>query len=315
MKLALGIDTSLYKTSCALANSQGTIVSAASRFLPVEQGSLGLRQQDAVFLHVRQLPEVLKDVLRHAQGQTISAIGVSERPADPDDSYMPVFLTGVAVAQSLSLALNVSLVRTTHQRGHLRAAMIGHTGLPDKLLAVHLSGGTTDVLLRHADGSIQLLAKGLDLHAGQLVDRVGVAMGYPFPAGRYLDELALTGRAEGRYPVSIRDGGFHLSGAETAALRDVQEGKLPREAIAAEVLDVIVRSLLRVLKDAADYTGTRDVLVFGGVAASRWLKNRMMERNQQRRFGLSLHFGQPEYAGDNAAGIALLALEHSNHDQ
>ncbi|MGI6633889.1 MAG: O-sialoglycoprotein endopeptidase [Christensenellales bacterium] len=311
----LGIDTSLYKTSCALADEQGRVVASASRLLPVAQGALGLRQNDAVFLHVRQFPDMLSQVLAQAEGYSIQAVAVSSRPSDAEDSYMPVFEVGRTLARSLALAWQVPVVETTHQRGHLRAAMIGTTGLPKRFLAVHLSGGTTDILLKEQDGSIALLAKGLDLHAGQLVDRVGVALGLSFPAGPQLDALAMSGAANGRYAVSIREGGFHLSGAETAALQDVKAGVLPKADIAANTLDVISRSLLRVLDAAAQAHAVCDVLIFGGVAASQWLRRHMQQRNLKRGYGLNLHFGLPEYSGDNAAGVALIGVEQQTTEE
>lgn len=314
MIVALGIDTSLYKTSCAVADDRGRVVHAVSMPLPVAHGALGLRQNDAVFLHVQQLPDALSEVLSYARKARFAGIAVSARPVDTPDSYMPVFLAGVSLASSLSLAWDVPLIKTTHQQGHLRAARIGNPDLPQRFLAVHLSGGTTDVMLHETDNSLRLLFRGLDLHAGQLVDRVGVALGFPFPAGAALDSLAQDGNTDGRYPVSVRDNGFHLSGAETAALADVQRGNVSPADIAANVLDVIARSLLRVLKSAADASGVRDVLIFGGVASSKWLRTSMQERNRKRRLELTLHFGLPEYSGDNAAGVALLALHHTTYD-
>lgn len=314
MRMALGLDTSLYKTSCALADEHGRVVHAVSIPLPVAHGALGLRQNDAVFLHVKQLPEALDEALSHAGGKMPAAIAVSATPTNAPDSYMPAFLAGTSLATSLGLAWKVPVLKTTHQRGHLRAAMIANPDVQGQFLAVHLSGGTTDVLLHAEDGSLQLLAKGQDLHAGQLVDRIGVAMGLPFPAGQHMDTLAQVGRADGRYPVSIRPQGFHLSGAEAAALADLNRGKASHADIAANVLDVIARSLLRMLQQVADTTGVRDVLLFGGVASSTWLRNRMQGRNAQRRLGLALRFGLPEYAGDNAAGVALLAVDKLLND-
>lgn len=309
MSAALGIDTSLYKTSCAIVGGDGRVLASVSRPLPVQVGALGLRQSDAVFLHVQQLPQALAVALDAVPAQDIRAVAASVRPAEAADSYMPVFEVGRAFGLSLARAWRVPFVETTHQRGHLRAGMIGVDGLPERLLAVHLSGGTSDVLLRDGQGRIALLSKGLDLHAGQLVDRVGVAMGYAFPAGAAIDRLAQAGRAGGRYGVSIREGGFHLSGAERAALADLSAGALSKEDIAANVLDVIARSLLRVLSDAAERTGVDDVLIFGGVAASRWLRDAMQDRIRRRGLCLRVRFGQPAYSGDNAAGVALIGLE------
>lgn len=127
---------------------------------------------------------------------------------------MPVFLAGDAQARSLAAALGVPCFHSTHQRGHIAAASLDSGVMPGDLLAFHLSGGTTDLLALQGD-ELTLLGTSLDLHAGQMVDRVGVALGLPFPAGPYLEELAVKGASSALLPVSMTDGGLscHLSGA------------------------------------------------------------------------------------------------------
>jgi len=150
----------------------------------------------------------------------------------------------------------------------------------------------------------------VDLHAGQLVDRVGVALSLPFPCGPYLEELARKGKSEARVPVSVEADGLHchLSGAEAQLMRMIRSGEKP-ENVAAEVYSILNRTVLRLLKAAADQNGAQDMLLAGGVASSLLLRDMLAERNDKRRLGLKLHFGRPEYSGDNAVGVALLGLE------
>ena len=113
---------------------------------------------------------------------------------------MPVFLAGKLAATSIASSLGVPLYETTHQAGHVRAALLGQETLVNEspFLAMHLSGGTTEVLSL-VDDRLTLLGGTLDLHAGQVVDRTGVALGLPFPAGTHLEELAVRGMAQGEY--------------------------------------------------------------------------------------------------------------------
>ena len=188
----LGIDTSCYTTSAALARD-GEIVAFERRLLPVPGGERGLRQSEADFAHVKQLPDVLSAVLTAGP---VGAVSVSVKPTDAEESYMPVFACGRSFARSIAAALHVPLFETTHQRGHIRAAMIGTDIHPGDMLAVHLSGGTTDVLLVEK-GKITAMGSSLDLHAGQLVDRVGVSMDLSFPAGPALEKLAMQSKGAG----------------------------------------------------------------------------------------------------------------------
>ena len=207
------------------------------------------------FLHVRQFPDMLSQVLAQAEGYSIQAVAVSSRPSDAEDSYMPVFEVGRTLRVALALARQVPVVETTHQRGHLRAAMIGTTGLPKRFQRCTCPAAPR-IYCRNRTAASPCWRKGLDLHAGQLVDRVGWRWGYPFRPVRSLDALAMSGAANGRYG-QYSGGGFHLSGAETAALQNVKAGVLPKADIAANTLDVISRSLLRVLDAAAQAHAVR----------------------------------------------------------
>lgn len=306
MSLFLGIDTSGYTTSCAVVNEGFQVVCSARKLLTVALGERGLRQSEAVFAHTKQLPRLLEEVLGEVAPNRLAAICASARPVDADTSYMPVFKVGSGYAAAVAAALRVPCYETSHQQGHLAAARIGLTGLPERYLALHLSGGTTDLLLVEPGKPIQLIGRSGDLHAGQLVDRVGVSMGLPFPAGSALEQLAARGTATGRYPVACDGTQMHLSGAEAQALRDVEEGRLLPVAVAAEVFDFISRSIHKVLATARKVYACADVLLFGGVASSELLRKMLKRRAIARRSDLNLWFGKPEYSGDNAAGVAII---------
>ena len=304
--LALGLDTSCYTTSAALCGEDG-LLKQERRLLPVPRGERGLRQSEAVFAHVRQLPQVLLPLLRDPPAP-IDCVCASASPRDGQDSYMPVFQVGVSQGKALAAALGVPFFVTTHQRGHIEAARYGTDLTAERFVALHLSGGTTDVLLRDGDG-LTPLGTSVDLHAGQLVDRIGVALGLPFPCGPHLEKLARQGVCKNRIPVSMEKDGLHchLSGAEAQLLRMIGAGARPEDA-AAEVYGVLCRTVLRLLQTAAEQTGTRDMLLAGGVMSSLLLRELLTERNEKRRAGLKLYFGRPEFSGDNAVGVALIGL-------
>ena len=305
--LALGLDTSCYTTSAALC-PLGAFPRQERMLLPVPAGERGLRQSEAVFAHVRQLPQVLLPLLEKNM-ERIDCVCASASPRDGEESYMPVFQVGVSQGKALAAALGVPFFTTTHQRGHIAAAQFG-TGLTqDRFIAVHLSGGTTDVLFKDGE-KLTPLGTSLDLHAGQLVDRVGVALGLPFPSGPHLEKLAVRGERKHLIPVSMDPDGLncHLSGAEAQLLRMMAGGHRP-EDVAAEVYSVLCRTVLRLLQGAAEKTGCREMLLAGGVISSSLLRHLLTERNEKRRAGLRLYFGRPEFSGDNAVGVALIGLD------
>ena len=310
--IALGIDTSCYTTSVALADERGPLC-AERKLLPVRQGEAGLRQSDGVFLHTRQLPQ-LAEALFSRTDLRPDCVCASVAPRTDEDSYMPVFLVGAGVGQAIAAAMRVPFFETTHQQGHLRAARVDAGLEAGPYLALHLSGGTTDVLLCE-DHRVTPLGSSLDLHAGQLVDRVGVLLGLPFPAGPALEALAQGTQARSLVPSAVDGASCHLSGAEAKLKRLI--GEAPPAQIAAETYDILCRTILKMLNNAAEKTGVHQALLFGGVMSSLRLRAMCMERVGKRRLPLRLCFGKPELSGDNAVGVALIGLErmvnHGSH--
>ena len=214
MRAVLGMDTSCYTTSCALVTPEGEILSSSRRLLTVEDGARGLMQSQGLFQHVKNLPQMVQNVMADVSDAEICAVCASTRPRPAEDSYMPVFRAGESQARAAASLLRVPFYPASHQEGHVRAAMVD-AGIDETkpFLALHLSGGTTEILLSE-EGKLTLLGGSLDLHAGQLVDRTGVRLHMPFPAGPSLEKLAMEGRAQG---VCERGSYYELTDAELTA--------------------------------------------------------------------------------------------------
>lgn len=308
---ALGVDTSCYTTSLALA-AEGRIVAAERRLLTVEPGERGLQQSKGVFQHVNRLPELFEALLERAPEARIDAVCVSTRPRDQEGSYMPVFVAGHSFARGIAAARRVPLYETSHQQGHVRAALVD-SGVPEgPFLALHLSGGTTEVLFVESGLQITRLGGASDLNAGQLVDRVGVALGLSFPAGPGLEALAVRGSAGSAFPLSAKGGEISFSGAEGQAMRMIRSGDFPPEDIAAEVYNYLARAVARLIREGQAQTGARHVLVSGGVASSALLRRLLPARLRRQEIDIGLHWGRPELSGDNACGVALIGDEMRN---
>ncbi len=308
--LYLGIDTSCYTTSVACTDGK-SIVFSKGTMLSVAFGDRGLRQSEGLFQHVKQLSPLLCEMFSEIDRNAIAGISVSATPTSQENSYMPVFLAGLKQAETLAAALNVPLIRTDHQSGHIRAALFGNENLleRERFFAVHISGGTTDLLLaephRDAPYRIEQVGCSTDLHAGQFVDRVGVALSLPFPAGRHLETLAA--RAENKdvkLPAAVKGTSCSFSGAESAAQRLLHT--VPDTELAYGVYDCLARTLSKMFANAAAIHGDLPFLICGGVASSQLLRTLL-----KKRFRGKLYFGRPELSKDNAVGVALLGADRS----
>lgn len=308
MKCVLGIDTSCYTTSAALV-SDGVIVSSARKLLEVGAGERGLRQADGVFQHVGNLPGIIAETIDKAgDGCELIAVCVSSRPRDVEGSYMPVFTVGESTASSVAAALKVPLFKTTHQQGHVRAAMVG-TNVSGSHLALHLSGGTTEVL--DVENGLKITAAGgtSDLNAGQFIDRAGVRLGLRFPAGPYVEKLARAGKASGMLPLSHKNGLVSFSGAEAQVMRMADSGEMSNEDICAEVFSYTARAIVKMIEYGIASTGKKQVLLAGGVASSTYLRELVTERAVKKKINAELSWARPELSGDNACGVALIGWE------
>ena len=313
MDALLGLDTSCYTTSAAAVDMQGKVIAFSRMLLPVESGQRGLRQSEAVFAHVRQIPEVVSKLMEQMPPEySIVGVCASDAPRDEEGSYMPVFRVGSGYGQSLAATLRVPFFTTSHQQGHIAAGRIGLGPMDDRFIALHISGGTTEMVLWEK-GSVKVVGGSLDLHAGQMVDRIGVELGLKFPAGPALEQLAEGWQkpTEALFSASMEqeDCYCHLSGAETKALRMIQAGTIAREQIAAEVYDLLARTVSRMLCAGAKKYGVKQALVVGGVASSQRLRTLTRKRLDKMRGKPELLFGQSMYSADNAAGVACIGLE------
>lgn len=312
--MIIGIDTSCYTTSVAIVDEEGRLLAEGRRLLSVAPGARGLRQSDAVFAHVKQLPQVVEEAFSLAKPDwgPIQGVAVSVRPRPQAGSYMPVFLAGEGVARALAAASSCPVYRFSHQEGHIEAALAS-AGLDwtGPFLALHLSGGTGELLWvepaqagRGPGFCIQQVGD-TDLPPGQFVDRVGVALGLPFPAGPHLERLAGDIQGDFRLSSSVRGGHISFSGPESAAQRAIRAGVAPEE-IAAAVLDTIGKSLEKAVRYAMEQQSCHLVLAAGGVAANARIRRRLEK--------MGVRFADPRFSGDNAFGIARLGAMAKRQD-
>jgi N6-L-threonylcarbamoyladenine synthase len=309
--MILGIDTSNYTTSLCLIDQSGEIRKEQRRLLSVDKGERGLQQSAALFQHIRNLPDLMEQI---GDLKGLKAVCVSARPRPSEQSYMPVFLAGESLARSLAASFQVPLFRTSHQEGHIAAGEATTGQVPGgRFLAVHLSGGTTDLLCVERRGTgyqIETLGSSRDLHAGQFVDRIGVAMGLPFPAGPQLEKLAQSlGERDAavRLPSPVEGYDWSFSGPETAAMQMIRSGVDPA-AVARAVENCIAKGLEKVLLKAMNDTNLRMILIVGGVAANRQIRSRLRHRLEHPAVKARLFFADPRYSTDNAFGVARIGL-------
>lgn len=306
MRCVLGIDTSNYTTSAAVFYPESGQIIQKKMLLPVKPGERGLRQSDAVFHHTVQLPQIMSRLFSEAGDVSVTAIGVSEKPRLIDGSYMPCFLCGTGLAESLSAVTAAVVHKTSHQTGHVLAALYSadQLRLVDKrFIAFHVSGGTTDCLLCEHDSEhvlkITEIASSSDLKAGQAIDRCGVMLGLKFPCGAELERLAVNSSRKFKIRPVVKDGCCSLSGVENKCRAMLANGD-GREDIARFCIESVLAAVDSMTEYAIAEIGDLPVVYAGGVMSDKIIRDKL-----ESKYGA--YFASPEFSCDNAAGTAVYA--------
>ncbi len=310
----VGFDTSNYTTSVAVCSADGKIIANLKMPLPVSNGAVGLRQSDAVFAHVKNLPALcdkLAEVLSENE-LSVRAVGVSSRPRSVEGSYMPCFLSGVMAAHAFAAQNKLPVEEFSHQDGHVMAALYSSAKteyfLGKKFLAFHVSGGTTEALLATPSGdtfTLELVGETADLNAGQVIDRAGVMMGLGFPCGAELEGLASAFEGKlNKSRICVREEGengkvvCNLSGVENQA-KKIYDTTGDKTQVAAFVFDFIGSTLYAMAKKLVEKYGDMPIIFAGGV-----MSNKLMRKRLSAHF--DAYFAEPAFSADNASGVALL---------
>ena len=302
--ITLGIDTSNYASSIAVIDyEKNEVLLNEKQFLPVKQGECGLRQQDAVFSHIKNLIDMLELVHNKFDLSRVQAVGVSVKPTNEEGSYMPCFLVGKLLSQMVKAVKDIPVIQTTHQDGHLNSALFSLNNeslYSQKIIVFHVSGGTTDMILVDNGNIVETVGSSNDLFAGQAVDRLGVKLGFPFPAGVYVSQLAQQCDETIKPKVSVKGLSCNLSGLQNQCEKLISDGK-DNAYVCKYCLSFIARTLIKMAENARKEFGNLPIVFVGGVMSSGTIKEIVQENMD------NTYFVQPVFSSDNAIGTAAVA--------
>ncbi len=306
-KVFVGIDTSNYTTSCSICDLNGNILENYKALLPVKLGENGLRQSDAVFAHIKNFEIIANYIKEKHANYDIVAVGYSAYPRDCENSYMPCFLVGKAVAEMISSLYNLSIYKFSHQMGHVEAAIYSSGArLSEDFIAFHVSGGTTEILhitpFEHTY-KIEQIGGSIDLHAGQAIDRIGVKMGIKFPCGREMETFALkNAKPIPSFNICVNEFKCNISGLENLSTKLYEKtNDLP--LVCAYTFEFISRTLIKLTSNLRKKYPNKSIVFAGGVMSNSIIQNSL--RNAFK----DVYFAKPEFSSDNAAGIAILTMK------
>lgn len=308
--LTLGIETSCDETAVAVLDGANKILSnLVSSQVFIHQRYGGVVPELASRAHVYNLNFLLEEALKEAKCSwgDLGLISVTSGPG-----LVGALMVGVAAAKGIALSLSLPLIGVHHIKGHIYANWLAYEEISFPCIALVVSGGHTTLLLLKGHGMLQLLGTTIDDACGEAFDKVGRKLGLPYPGGPAIDELAEHGDAKRFcFPRALLGEGsldFSFSGLKTAVAREVAkmsevELEERRADLAASFREAAVDVLLEKVKRALHITGVPYLLVAGGVAVNKRLREKLEELRQKQ--GLDgLFIPPPALCTDNAAMIA-----------
>lgn len=307
--LTLGIETSCDETSAAVVRGPGgagvellSSVVASQDDLHAQFG--GIVPEVASRRHIEMIVPVIREAMQRAsvRWEDLSGIAVTTGPG-----LIGSLVVGCATAKALAVARELPLAGVHHLEAHIYSAAIG-SALPLPAVALIASGGHSHLVLVRDHGQYEVLGRTVDDAPGEAFDKGARLLGLPYPGGPQLAALAdsYQGRIQplprARLPGSLD---FSFSGVKTALRRLVHEKELredERARAAAAYQESIALSLAERATQAAEEAGYLPLMVVGGVARNRRLRELVEQRAQ--RIGLRAIFPDPELCTDNGAMVA-----------
>ena len=307
-KYYVGIDTSAYTSSLAVIDDCDNIVLDLREILKVKGGQRGLRQQEAVFQHIKNLPILIESMANEIDVSNIVNISCSNKPRNIEESYMPVFIVGKGQAFILSKVLDTGYTEFSHQEGHIGAGVLNNKlNEQERFVSLHISGGTTELLFvenKNNKFEIEIIGGTLDLSVGQLIDRIGVQLGFDFPCGKKMEKKKKKGKVLNLdIPVNIKDDfWFNLSGMENLFKNLINNSSYKAEDLLNTLFYTVAQFIYKISINSCNKYNIDKILITGGVAANRLVRQYLMtEFNKEK---VSIYFPNRELCTDNGIGIA-----------
>lgn len=310
--IILAIESSCDETGVAVVKNGNTVLSniVASQ-IKSHQRFGGVVPEIASRHHVEQITFVIEEALQQANVtmEEITAVAVTQGPG-----LVGALLVGITAAKAIAMAHGKPLIASNHMAGHIYAAQL-ETEMTFPLMALLVSGGHTELVYMPTHHRYEIIGQTRDDAVGEAYDKIGRILHLPYPAGKQIDDMAQMGEDTYHFPrAMIKEDNFDFSfsGLKSAVINMVHNANQKGEAVdhinlatsfQSSVIDVLVSKTLRAVKAY----NVKQLIVAGGVAANRGLREELIRVVQEQCEGVELLFPPLRFCGDNAAMIGAVA--------
>ncbi|MEQ7217444.1 tRNA (adenosine(37)-N6)-threonylcarbamoyltransferase complex transferase subunit TsaD [Vagococcus fluvialis] len=312
-KLILAIESSCDETSVAVIEDGNIILSniIASQINSHKRFG-GVVPEVASRHHVEQIIGCMEEALNEAEVtvEDLGAVGVTFGPG-----LVGALLIGIQAAKSFAWANDLPLIPVNHMAGHIYAASFA-SEMKFPALALLVSGGHTELVLMKEHGEFEIIGETRDDACGEAYDKVGRVLGLNYPSGKEIDELAHKGNDVYHFPRGMMkedNYDFSFSGLKSSFINLVHNAEQRNEELKIEdlaasfqasVIEVLVSKTIRAAKEY----DIKQLILAGGVAANKGLRNALAQAVSTELTDVELVVPPFKLCGDNAAMIGAAAF-------
>ena len=313
----LGIETSCDETAIAIYDShEGLVGESIYSQIKLHAQYGGVVPELASRDHCSKIVNVMRDALGDYPIECIDQIAYTSGPG-----LLGALLIGESFAQGLSSALDIPLIPINHLEGHLMSPMMEFPEIKMPFLCLLISGGHSMIVDVKEKGSYQIIGQSQDDAVGEAFDKVAKLLDLPYPGGPYIEKIALNGDPETydfpRPMIHSDNLDMSLSGLKTSVLYTVQKidnlDEKVKSNIAASFQQAVSDLLIAKTTKAIKITDRKDLIVAGGVAANKFIRNEF--KNIEEDLNIKVYYPDLKYCGDNAAMIAFVGSKMSQKNK
>ncbi|GJM30611.1 MAG: tRNA N6-adenosine threonylcarbamoyltransferase [Cyclobacteriaceae bacterium] len=307
----LAIESSCDETSAAVVH-QGKVLNNIIATQSIHENYGGVVPELASRAHQSNIVPVVDEALKNAgiTKNNLDAIAFTQGPG-----LLGALLVGTSFAKAMALALDIPLIAVDHMQAHVLAHFIEPPYPEFPFLCLTVSGGHTQILLVRSHLDMQVVGRTRDDAVGEAFDKIAKLLGFPYPGGPLLDQMAGKGNPDAyEFPQTQVDGlDFSFSGIKTAVLYFLRDALKSNENfveqqladICASVQKTLIQMLFQKLEAAANKFDISEIAVAGGVSANSGLRQGLQELARSRNW--QSYIPEFQYCTDNAAMIAITA--------
>lgn len=314
----LSIETSCDDTCLSIARGNASenifevLSSKASSQIEIHKKWGGVYPSLARREHEKNLPILLKKILKETKNPKIEAISVTKGPG-----LEPCLWTGINFAKKLSKEWDVPVIPVNHIESHILAALINNKEKIDfPALSLVVSGGHTQIVMVEKIGKYKIIGETRDDAAGECFDKTARILGLGYPGGPIISKLAKKIEEINlpRPMINQKNYDFSFSGLKTAVLYNFKKTKKKDKKyiesmcyeIQQSIIDVLIKKTIRAAKDYK----AKSIILSGGVASNKELRKQLKEKVKERLKDIKLYIPEKKYCTDNAVMTAITAFHH-----